>query len=124
MKINLAVRANGGTSYIPSYLGLGYSQTMNSLTPSALVYFEWSWAGSSTWYLGKNNGQLFYDGPSPVEFTVVFIKTGNLFRTIIGNSSVSKTISNNSGYSLFLQFVSRLSATTIQGQITKAFKFN
>lgn len=124
MKITLGARSPGGQSYIPSYVGLGYSGTPNLLTPSSLIYFDWGWASRSNHYLISNNGQILFSQQSPVEVNVIFIKTGNLFRTVIGSSNNSRTLSNNSGYSMFLQFVPRPSTTLIQGQIIKAFKFN
>lgn len=124
LKIDLLDRVNGGTGYMPSYVGLGYSNTANNLVALSQTWFEYSWASGANFYLAQNNGNgIIYDGPAR-SFTVVFIKTGNLFRTIIGSSNVSKTLSNNSGYSLFMQLVGRPAPTQLSFQIIKAFKIN
>lgn len=124
LKVDLLNRDHGGTGYIPSFIGLGYSGTANNLIPLNQVWFEYSWASGLNYYLMKNNGgSVIYDGV-PRSFTVVFIKTGNLFRTIIDNNSESKILSNNSGYSIFMQLVTRPAKTPSSIQIIKAFKMN
>lgn len=124
LKVDLLNRDNGGTGYVPSFIGLGYSGTANNLIPLNQVWFEYSWASGMNYYLTKNNGSsIMYDGV-PRSFTVVFIKTGNLFRTIIDNNNVSKMLTNNSGYSIFMQLVTRPGKTPNSIQIVKAFKMN
>ena len=124
LKVDLLTRAYGGTGYIPSFVGVGYSQTENNLIPLSQVWFEYSWASGLNYYLVQNNGTGVISDAPPRAFTVIFIKTGNLFRTIIGNSNEAKTLSNNSGYSLFIQLVGRNAETPLTVQISKAFKFN
>lgn len=122
-------RSSGGTGYIPSFLGIGYSNTINILSPANQTWFEFSWASGLNYFLGKNNGgNIIYDGVGGT-FNLVIIKTGNLFRSTIkapdgSSSTVAKTLSNNSGYSIFSQFVDRPAATITQVSILKAFKFN
>jgi hypothetical protein len=77
-----------------------------------------------------NNGtimpgnDIYGNFQAPVTVNVIFIKTGNLFRTISDSINVSKTLSNDSGYSLFFNIVGRDAKQVVQGQIVKAFKLN
>lgn len=107
-----------------SYLGLGYNSTANVLAPSSLVFTSWRTEYFNHFNVINNNDLPLPSVATPYNYIVIFIKTGNLFRTIIGNSNTSKTLSNNSGYSLFFQLVARTQDYTVQAQITKAFKFN
>ncbi|WP_312091085.1 hypothetical protein [Chryseobacterium sp.] len=109
--------ANPATSHI----GLGYSNTPNILAITSLIYMKYNWTEENRINTFNNDTIGLGSVYSP---KIIFIKTGNLFRTIIGNSNVSKTISNNSGYSLFFNIVNRGAAQQIQSQIIKAFKFN
>lgn len=114
----------GGLGDRMSYVGLGYSTTPNILSPVSLVYMNYRGAGQNYIQSFNNNNSQSDGGQLPFSVTIIFIKTGNLFRTIIGSSNHSVTLSNNSGYSMFVQLVGRVSAHNIQGQIIKAFKFN
>lgn len=127
MKLDLAF-ANfnypGGRHLAKSSLGLGYSGTNNSLLNNTLV--NASYNSDDYWYCTVQNNGIQVGGLTqlPTAVTVVFIKTGNLFRTVIGNVNHSITLSNNSGYSVFFQAVGRQAPQVVQGKIIKAFKFN
>lgn len=111
-----------------STIGLGYSNVSNALINNSLVYFAYAfnWNGgidffNNQWQYGRNG--------APVSVNVIIIKTGNLFRITTGNYTQSFTLSNNSGYSLFMSILSRTPSTarppqTVGITITKAFKFN
>lgn len=113
----------GGAGDRMSYVGLGYSTTSNILSPVSLVYMNYRGAGQNYIQSYNNNVTESNGGQLPFSVTIIFIKTGNLFRTIIGSSNHSVTLSNNSGYSMFVQLVGRAGDHNIQGQIIKAFKF-
>ncbi|AYO58177.1 hypothetical protein CO230_08620 [Chryseobacterium sp. 6424] len=107
-----------------SDIGLGYYNSANSLNRSSLAKHGYSSLHAEA-LQHYNNNNVAFSSSTPTDILIVFIKTGNLFRTIVGSSSVTQTFSNNSGYAIFAQIVGRDFANhTIQGQVTKAFKFN
>lgn len=105
----------------PNYIGLGYSGVENSMNLSSLVYYWYRFGGGRQAEVWDNMGSIF---GAPADKTIIIIKTGNLFRIIVGGFNNSFTLSNNMGYSIFLQVVGRSAVETTQVQIVKAFKFN
>ena len=126
MNINFSAFSTGIDDSNLSYIGIGYSSTANSINIGSEVYMNYmNLHGFSQALRYYNNGQygtlLYGSGILPVKIT----KTGNLFKTTIGSNTITKTLSNNSGYSVFAQFVGQaVGGQIIQGQIVKAFKFN
>ncbi|MCW3168898.1 hypothetical protein OMO38_10230 [Chryseobacterium sp. 09-1422] len=108
--------------YEHSFIGLGYSDTVNSVAMNSLVSFDfWSPADGPYVYINVEGVTiLILTVPAPL--VVTFIKTGNVFRTIIGGYNTSKTLSNNEGYSIFAQFVARPGSQIVSTSITKAYK--
>ena len=114
------------------FFGLGYSDTVNNSSINSLINasFKWDYGINRMW--NNSQIQLQYSSSQAQSITLIFIKTGNLFRTILSNTNVSKTISNNMGYSLFLQLGNKTYISSnntrvtqpYQIQIVKAFKFN
>ena len=115
----------GGRDESKSYIGLGYSSTVNSLLPLSLINLSYSFDYSER-LLFTNNNTASFSQSTPSQLSVIFIKTGNLFRTIVGGSDYSTILSNNSGYSIFFSIVTRGSDNQqqVSSQIVKAFKFN
>lgn len=107
-----------------SRIGLCYSNSDNSFVNLLLCSLGWSKQWDIRLNIFNNQTQIYYQRYTPLTFTVVFIKTGNLFRTIINGYSSMITLSNNSGYSLILQNSSSDSEIKVVSQITKAFKLN
>lgn len=108
-----------------SSIGLGYFNVPNSLQNNSLAYssFAGDYVHPSFIYRIYNNPNQVTSISSSSEYTVIFIKTGNLFRTIINGVNHNLTLSNNSGYSIFASLVGRSkSQTTVACQIMKAFK--
>lgn len=104
-------------------VGIGYSETPNALVSKNIIYssmFLFSLLGIGY----TNNSETVYRNTGPSTFSVIFIKTGNLFRTIIGSNNQAITLSNNSGYCIFLELDQLQVKYNIQGQIVKAFTFN
>lgn len=108
-----------------SRIGLGYSNTNLSLNFGSLVYLGYV-------YVSGNRIATTLQPTSvstPTSISLIITKTGNLFvTTVSGGSTQSATLSNNSGYSLFIQLLGRdvafgSSRQIVQGKIIKAFKF-
>ena len=136
LEFNLKVGLSGrmGTSGTPhlakSYVGLGYSTTPLTLATNSLINanFNYKALASATVSTIFNNGLNVISGissspNSDQTQTVIFIKTGNLFRTIIGNTNDSVVLSNNSGYSMFITLVGRVSLVDMEVQLVKAYTF-
>lgn len=111
-----------------STVGIGYSSSPIALTHNALMNLtvRGSFNASMRAYLngtvGINGGSEFIP---PARFTIIIIKTGNLFRILgPGGISIVETLSNNSGYSMFIALVGKTAPQTIQTQIIKAYTFN
>lgn len=108
-------------------IGLGYSNSNNELIDNTLIRVTHHKHYNQGGFMSNNNLQEI-STPSPIVATVIIVKTGNIFRTILstGNSvtTTTKTISNNSGYSIFINDTFRAYARSISLQIVKAFKFN
>lgn len=123
LKVNLGSKAGADTN--KTFIGLGYSATPNALTPNPLIHSNYEWTtGTGVRVYNNSLTTPALAVNSPLEYTAIFIKTGNLFRTIIGTTNQSITLSNNSGYSAFLSIVGRPAIQVIQAQITKAYTFN
>ncbi|GGE89512.1 hypothetical protein SAMN05443634_10496 [Chishuiella changwenlii] len=104
-----------------SRIGLGYSDTELSTNQDSLVYFTYSFFQDSRIV---TNGTF----QTPYSVNVIITKTGNLFKITYNDYIEIKTLSNNSGYSIFTQILGRgfhfNDNQIIQGKILKAFKFN
>ena len=122
IKVNISTRPNSGVDANRSYIGLGYSATQNVLANTALVNYNYLWTSFDL--IATHNNDMRVVDTYSVDTTVVFIKTGNLFRTIVGTVNHMQTLSNNSGYSLFLNIVGRVGKQSQQIQIIKAYTFN
>jgi len=112
-----------------SLIGIGYSSTQNSTSIASQISFGYDSPFSAPAINIYNNNRQIDLISTPNQIVITFVKTGNIFRTVIGNSNSLVTISNNQGYSVFAQIVghdlvSGEFAQVVQGQITKAFKFN
>lgn len=114
-----------GVAINRSLIGIGYSSTANNLGFSSQINFGFDSPFSAANVYYYNNNVNIGLAATPNQFVITFIKTGNVFRTIIGNSNQIITLSNNQGYSVFAQLVGQDGAPqSAQCQITKAFKFN
>lgn len=124
----LSSLGNGSTGGFRSFFGIGYSDTPNIPAISSLINTSFSKVTGNDYLnvdIFNNENYVIQQNSTSVIYTVVFIKTGNLFRTIVGASNTSITLSNNSGYSIFLNIAGYTnSSQSIQGQVVKAFKFN
>ncbi|NLN33873.1 MAG: hypothetical protein GX159_09820 [Flavobacteriaceae bacterium] len=111
------------TSNYHSRIGVGYSSTVNQLAYSQLNYLatntSYSGGGIGKKLLGTSTVYV----PNPLSGSVIFIKQGNLLTVISGTQTWSETISNNSGYSIFLQVPNRSQKETFSAQIIKAYTF-
>lgn len=116
------VGGSGATNL--SYLGLGYSSSLNNNIINSLINISYRSNGVSSIFLFNNGSPTRPETYSGVAVTLIFIKTGNLFRTIFDGVQTSKTLSNNSGYSLFFNFCREPNYRVIQGIVSKAFKLN
>lgn len=124
IKVNLLSYGNPSVPPMSnSFVGIGYSSGGNTLSPSALIYSDFAQVGLNYYHV-RNNGTLLIDSVVPIEYIIKIYKTGNLFRTTIGNNTSLVTLNNNSGYSVIVQSPGRLTKATFQGKILKAFKFN
>lgn len=102
-------------------IGIGYSSTTNALVNKNILFTQVSlYSVQGVSY--TNNTTQVEAGFGPFSYSIIIIKTGNLFRTIVGTNTQQTTLSNNAGYSIFLEIPSFSRAYTIQGQIVKAFK--
>lgn len=119
-------QTNGNTddNSNPLRIGIGYSNSTNSLQFLSQVYAAYAKGNFNAVTILNNTVTAAFNANVPDTRTVTIIKTGNLFRTIIGSTNHSITLSNNSNYSIFVQSNFRLTAATINVQITKAFKIN
>ena len=117
------VGGSGGATNL-NYLGLGYSSSLNNNIINSLVNISYRSNGVNSIFLFNNGSSTRPETYSGVAVTLIFIKTGNLFRTIFDGVQTSKTLSNNSGYSLFFNFCREPNYRVIQGIISKAFKLN
>lgn len=116
------VGGSGATNL--SYLGLGYSSSLNNNIINSIINISYRSNGVDSIYFLNNNIPTRAETFSGVAVTLIFIKTGNLFRTIFDGVQTSKTLSNNSGYSLFFNFCREPNYRVIQGIVSKAFKLN
>ena len=116
------VSSSGATNL--SYLGLGYSSSLNTNIINSLINISYRSNGVNSIFLFNNGSPTRPETYSGVAVTLIFIKTGNLFRTIFDGVQTSKTLSNNSGYSLFFNFCREPNHRVIQGVVSKAFKLN
>lgn len=117
-----------------SYFGLGYSNVPNSLTNNSLIHYSYNFVNPFVAGSGVRFKVAEYNNSVTAKTTLVtagasdtivtFIKTGNLFRTIIEGTNTSSTLSNNSGYSLFGALVARVKERSFSVQIIKAYTFN
>lgn len=109
-------------------IGIGYSDTPISLAHNALMNITYRGSNITTLRAYLNGTVGIYGGSEvlpPSRFTIIIIKTGNLFRIQgPGGISIAETLSNNSGYAMFVSLVGRSAPQTIQTQITKAYTFN
>lgn len=127
LTINLSPKPQG-VAVNRSFIGIGYSSTQNSTSVASQINmgYDSSFSAPNIYIYNNNNNIGLFTTPN--QFVVTFIKTGNVFRTIIGSSSNIVTLSNNQGYSVFIQIVGQnyngYPAQIVNGQITKAFKFN
>ena len=128
LEINVTAGSNPASSgvsdaSIRNNIGLGYSSTVNTLLDNTLIKTamgHYEGIGIDVY----NNAQSVYHNLGPYSYTVIFIKTGNLFRTIIGSTNQSVILSNNSGYSIFLNLCRLKSNFNSQFSIIKAYTFN
>lgn len=125
IKFNINSQHPTGIGINPSFVSLAYSNTNNSLSSVGLLNLIWSWHDnlSAQGYRIYLEGQPVVYFNAPVSKTITIVKTGNLFRLSMDSIIITKTLSNNSGYSLFLQNVPRASMSPIEVQIIKAFTF-
>lgn len=107
-----------------SYFGLGYSSTPNSLLQNCLLHTSYNFRSGVRVNTFLMSSLIQESADTPTRLNVIIIKVGNLFRISIGNNIQSVTLSNNSGYSLFIQATGRVAQNTNEIQIIKAFKFN
>jgi hypothetical protein len=117
-------------------IGLGYSSTPLNTFIGSLINFGWTIGGEDGFTFKRlkaiyNNDSIINTSTNENDSSttlIKFYKTGNLFRTVILGSNISKTYTNNSGYSIFAQFVGRpfhsnsTARQIIQGRISKAAK--
>ncbi|QES92171.1 hypothetical protein F0358_05275 [Empedobacter brevis] len=106
------------------FVGLGYSITPNALINSSIIYHHVSGTGTNFNQIGINGTVYNSSLTTPHNTIVTITKVGNLFRITIGSTTRSFTLSNNSGYCMFIQSNGSAKALEQQIQITKAFKFN
>ena len=107
-----------------SRIGIGYSNTELNTNHGSLVYLGYNY------FYGRNMVIGSVEGPqaTPTSGNLIITKTGNLFKTTIsGGGTASTILSNNSGYSIFIQLIGRNfigENQIVQGKILRAFKFN
>lgn len=125
---------NDFSDFNKSFIGIGYSSSPNTFSVNSLINISYDYWGG---VVGGVGGQLrlryhsestlikeFLHTQTPGVINVVIVKTGNLFRIVTEGINISKTLSNNSGYSLFLNIVRRKEVMQSTGvQVIKAFKF-
>lgn len=137
IKVSASIETNNSeasSEVNKSFFGLGYSNSTNALVNNSLIYYAYQFTNifisgnPNRFHVTEyNNTVLAKHTPSILgasDTTVIFIKTGNLFRTIIEGTNTSTTLSNNSGYSLYGALVARVKERSFNVQIIKAFKFN
>lgn len=125
LKINYSQQGgNSNSEPNPLRVGIGYSNSTNSLQFLSQIYAAYYKGNFNAVTVHNNNIGVIGNADVPYETTMVVIKTGNIFRTIIGNVNHVTSLSNNSDYSLFIQSNFRIVPTTVNVQITKAFKIN
>ncbi len=122
LKINFSSRGFEYEAPI-SQIGLGYTNQVNINSFKSLVFFGWCHYYSYTDRFYINN-TLTTETAYPSVQTVIFMKTGNLFRIIFGSYTEVLTLSNNSAYSIFIDSVGRAVQGVVSLSIIKAFKFN
>lgn len=105
-------------------IGIGYSDIINSLAPIPNIYMSIKKGNFNTISHGLQNSNYLTNVGVPVTINFIIIKTGNLFRLIQGNRQYSITLSNNSGYSMYLQTSKKLTTNTYTLSFLRAFKFN
>lgn len=111
-------------------VGIGYSNTDNSLVHNSLIYLSVLYFQDRRIGIKLNNiASTEYGDTSPMTVNCIIIKTGNLFRLTIGSRTISLTLSNNSGYSMFMGILGRVpnnngTYPVLTTTLIKAFKFN
>ena len=103
-------------------IGIGYSVDTNELSYRNVADVKMICFQSIGINIKNDNTTVYYDA-GPVTFRFTIVKTGNLIRQTLGSHTTSKTINNNSGYSIFLQMPGFDKSTYIQGRILKLYKF-
>ena len=111
------------TNYNRCYFGIGYSNTVNNLSINSLVNVSYTVGngGGHTFYVGGNASGVV--NTQSASYTVVIVKTGNIFRIISDTKQFIYSLSNNNGYSFHVNVVPRNQKQTVQGQLIKAFTF-
>ncbi|WP_312078341.1 hypothetical protein [Chryseobacterium sp.] len=107
-----------------STIGLGYSNTPNSLSHNSLIYSSFNKPTYDNAPGIQNNGVEIGYSYMPTSYKQTIIKKSNLLRNVVNGNNQSSIIINNSGYSLFAGFVGRNTTQQIQIKVVKAFKFN
>lgn len=125
LKVDIGDKNWRGQDLNQTLIGIGYSTSVNSLSNNALVNLGYAVTYNPE-IIGYNNGISMGIVNSPKSYTVVIIKTGNLFRTIIDNYNNQTVLSNNSGYCIFVSLVGREinRSQELQVQVIKAYTFN
>ena len=103
-------------------IGIGYSVDTNELSYRNVADVKMLCFQSIGIDIKNDNTTVYYD-VGPVTFRFTIVKTGNLIRQTLGSHTTTKTINNNSGYSIFLQMPGFDKSTYIQGRILKLYKF-
>jgi len=130
-KIQLSAYGSNASNASKTFIGIGYSSTQNSNINNTLASTSY-YTTNRTYNYGNGDTYLANAQSAPLEYNVKIIKTGNLFRTIIGNLNKSDILTNNEGYSFFANLIAYTTQNGIfpgqnvivQCKILKAFKFN
>lgn len=124
--LNLSQITPGGAGINTArvFAGLGYSNTPNALINNSIIYHHVAGTYTNGNAIGINGSVYNTTLATPHNTIVTITKVGNLFRMTIGSVTRSFTLSNNSGYSMFIQSNGSAKGLEQQIQITKAFKFN
>jgi len=132
MNIDLSTKSFSNTnSNQKSFIGLGYSSSVNDFINQTLLGLNYLFGDNSTYVVYNTDNTLVSSTTNNTSLTIKIIKTGNLFRCIIGSINKSITLTNNSGYSIFHSILGRGANGNLQGnrqsiqtKIVRAFKFN
>lgn len=114
-----------------SRFGVGYSNQVNELLFKNLNYGVLASRDTGSSYritYGVKGSGLTDSSGAADSNTLIIVKQGNLLRVSMNERTNVETISNNSGYSLFIQAPEKLAinetnAEQFTVQITKAYKF-